>query len=326
MHSSHDTFSIARELIRKKEFAEAEALLLETIEAEPMNAIFWGLLAETYFNAGKIDKAQEANNKALSINPFDYFALQRKGDIFASMKHYDEALGIFESLLTSPKASHYLYKRIAKIHYLRKDPQKALETLRKAIEIFPGKADLYYQAYALYKEGGLRDDAMHAIAEAAHLEPENELYRSAKLSLRAEGESAENLEEAVELAGHSDPGMLRILGRKLKKEGQPEKAIEIFKKVVALDNSDFSRKELAFAYYHNKDFQKAFALFMSLDDEAFSDAPFVASIVAAAKTREEKEALLERMARLAVGGNKALWGKVSKLKKELAQIAEHEND
>lgn len=92
--------------------------------------------------------------------------------------------------------------------------------------------------------------------------------------------------------------------------------IEIFKKVVAIEDSDFTRKELAFAYYHNKDFSKAFSLFMSLGDDAFREAPFVASIVASAKTPEEKQALIERMARLAAAGNKSLWGKIKKLRKE----------
>ncbi len=326
MQASQDIFAIARDLIRKKEFAEAEALLLEALEKDAENAVLFGLLAEIYLSTGKIDKALEANNRALAINPSDFFALQRKGDIFALKKQYDEALEIFANLLSSPKAGHYLYKRIAKTLLLMKNPRKAIETINKAIEMFPDKADLYYQAYVLYKGMGLHDDAMRAIHEAVRLEPENEIYRSMKLSFRAESETAEKLKEAVELVGDTDVSMMKILARKLKKEGQIEKAIEIFKKILAIENSDFARKELAFAYYHNKDYARAFYLFNSLGDDAFLEAPFVTSIIASAKTKEEKKVLLERMSRLASSGNRSLWGRVNKLKKELAEKNPDEND
>ncbi len=326
MHASQDIFAIARDLIRKKEFAEAEALLLEALEKDPMNALFESLLAETYLNTGKIDKALEANNRALAINPSDFFALQRKGDICALKKQYDEALEIFTNLLSSPKATHHLYRRIAKIYQLLKKPQKAIEIIQKAIEKSPHMPELHYQAYLFYRDEGMQDAAMSAITKAHNLDPANDLYRTAKLALRAKNETAEHLEEAMELSGDTDVSIMRILARKLKKEGRLEKAIEIFKKILALENSDFARKELAFAYYHNKEYARAFSLFNSLGDDAFLEAPFVTSITASAKTKEEKKVLLERMSRLASSGNRALWGRVNKLKKELAEKNPDENN
>lgn len=326
MQSSHDFFTVARDLIRRKQYQEAEGVLLDGLAANPENGGLLGLLAELYLKTGKTEQAERYNSKALAINPSDHFALQRKGDILARKKEYPEALAIFENLLATSGGNPFLYARIAKTHLLLKNQKKALEILHKAIAQFPERADLHYQAFSIYREAGMHDEAAKSIAEAARLEPENELYRSMKLSLRAEAESAENLEEAVELAGQNDAGMLRILARKFKKEGEIEKAIEIFKKIVALDDSDFSRKELAFAYYHNKDFSRAFFLFMTLSNDSFSEAPFLNSIMAAAKTREEKEALIERMARIAAAGNKSLWGKVNKLKKELSQNENHEKN
>jgi len=319
MHSLNDTFTIARNLLRKKEYSEAEAILSEALNAEPANLPLMGLLAEVFFKTGRFKEAEQMNSSILAINPSDYFALQRKGDLLAREKKFDEAIEIFENLLSTGGGNPFLYRRIARAYQLQKNFEKAIDIIQKAIAKYPDKSDLHYQAFVLYRDTGMYDEAMQAISEAVQLEPYNELYRSAKLSLRAENESAENLQEAAELTGDSDPGMLKILARKLKKEGKIEKAIEIFKKVVALEDSDFARKELAFAYYHHKDFAKAFALFMSLGDDAFREAPFVASIVASAKTPEEKQALVERMARLAAAGNTSLWGKIKKLRRELPE-------
>ncbi len=326
MQKFSDIFTIARDLIHKKQYHDAESLLVEALESEPQNSLLWGLLAESYLKSGKSEKAEEANNKALAINPSNRFALQRKGDILAGKKKYEEALAVFKYLHDAGEEDPYLYRRIAKVHALQKDNKKAISVIVSAIEKFPLRADLYYQAFLLYRDEGMHDEAMKAISEAVQLEPHNQLYRSAKLSLRAECENVEKLEEAVELAGDSDASMLRILARKLKKEGKNEKAIEIFKKIISIEDSEFSRKELAFAYYHNKDFAKAFYLFMTLSDDAFSEIPFVNSIVASAKMREEKEALLERMTRLAASGNKALWVKVNRIKKELTDAKSDGND
>lgn len=325
MHTSHDAFAIARDLMRRKEYSEAVAVISEALTQTPENPMLLGLLSEIYLKSGNTEEAEKWNNKVLAFNPSDYFALQRKADLLAKRKEYDEALSIFENLIATSGGNPFLYRRIAKVHQLQKNSQKAIEVLRNAIEQFPDRADLHYQAFTVYREAGIRNEALTSISEAARLEPDNQLFRTMKMSLRAENENADTLEEVVELSGESDPQLLKILARKLKKEGNIEKAIEIFKKVVALEDSDFSRKELGFAYYHNRDFSRAFSLFMSLGDDAFSDAPFVNAIVTAAKTKEEKEALIERLARIAASGKKSLWGKVTKLKKELSQNKDEDN-
>jgi len=325
MHASRDAFAIARDLMRRKEYSEAVAVISEALTQTPENTMLLGLLSEIFLKTGNKEEAEKYNNKVLALNPSDYFALQRKADMLAQRKEYEDALSIFENLLTTSGGNPFLYRRIAKVYQLQKNSQKAIEVLRKAIEQFPERADLHYQAFTIYREEGMRDEALKAISEATRLEPDNQLFRSMKMSLRAENENAEALEEVVELSGESDPQLLKILARKLKKEGNIEKAIEIFKKVVALEDSDFSRKELGFAYYHNKDFGRAFSLFMSLGDDAFSDAPFVNAIVTAAKTKEEKEALIERLARIAASGKKSLWGKITKLKKEISNGNNEDN-
>jgi tetratricopeptide (TPR) repeat protein len=310
---------MTRELIRGGQFKEAEALLHESIVNNPGSQILAGLLAEVYFKTDRLDESERCIAEILLKNPSDVYTLQRKGDILAKKRKYSEALDIFLDLYNNGNSDPFLIKRIAKTCYLKCDYTRALEYITVGIRAYPERHDFYYLSCDIYQAQGNFNEAMASIESALRLDPENRFYYSKKLSLRAAGKnvSSESIEEMLELSGGEDPQVLRVLARKLKQEGNFAKAVEVLKKSIEFDNGDFAKKELAFAYYKNKEMKKAFDLFISLQDGNFRDNIFVSCLIASAMTDEDKNRLLERMKFLAaVSGYKNLWPRIKKISKK----------
>ena len=105
----------------------------------------------------------------------------------------------------------------------------------------------------------------------------------------------------------------------MKKDGKFENALEVFKKLISIDDSEFNQKGLAYLYYKMKDYKKAFNIFIALSDSNFSDNIFLSTIVASAKDVDDKKQLTERMTQLAEGLEqyRKLWGKIKKISKEI---------
>lgn len=131
MGDVRDMLAILRDLIRRKEYAEAEAVLAEALESNPNSAGLLGMAAELYLKTDRLDKAERAINDALAVNPADAFSLQRKGDILAKQKRYPEALELFLDLSRRNTDDPFLVKRIARAYYLAGDYDNALEAAQR---------------------------------------------------------------------------------------------------------------------------------------------------------------------------------------------------
>ena len=66
-----------------------------------------------------------------------------------------------------------------------------------------------------------------------------------------------------------------------------EKAEQIYKKLISIDNSEFNRKNLGFLYYRMKEFGKTFRIFMTMPDPYFLDNMFITTMINSAKTENE---------------------------------------
>lgn len=115
--------------------------LRQALEKEPNYGAAYSQLAKLYYSAGDMDKANEAADKALELDPYQPDFLYVKGKILEKHGRLDEALGAFQrATLVNPKESDAFFE-MGVIYQQRHDREKAVAAYRKAVELSPDDAD-----------------------------------------------------------------------------------------------------------------------------------------------------------------------------------------
>ena len=94
-------------------------------------------LGEVALKRGDFDAAQKAFREALAISPEDHAAAYNVGEILFSNQKADEAIPYFEMAIQIKKDWPSPYKRLGFVHLNKGDFDKALENLRKFLELDP---------------------------------------------------------------------------------------------------------------------------------------------------------------------------------------------
>jgi tetratricopeptide (TPR) repeat protein len=94
-------------------------------------------LGELALRRGDFAAAQEAFRKALEISPEDAAAAYNVGEIFFSNQKVDEAIAYFELAVRIKKDWPKAYHRLGLVYLNKGDFDKALENLRKFVELDP---------------------------------------------------------------------------------------------------------------------------------------------------------------------------------------------
>ncbi len=321
MNSLRDTINVAKALIIKKDYREAEAILSELLESNPTNALVLGHLADLYIKMGRLDDAERNVELILSRQPSNLYALQKKGDILVKRGRFNEALEILLDIYKGNDSDYFLTKRISKTYLLMDNPTKALEYANVAKNNFSAKADVYFLIFQIYRKLGDQRSAEQAINKALEVDPRNKFFYSQKISLRLQEKNLDssNVQEILDLTDDNNSYMVRLMADRLKKEGKFDKAVEVYKRLISIDGNEFNQKGLGYLYYKMKEYGKAFKIFMSLSDPNFTDNIFLSTIIASARELDDKKQLIERMVQLADGSDqyKSLWGRIKKLGKAI---------
>jgi len=321
MLSQSESIEIAKGLIRNKKYSEAEDVLLEAININKKNLFINGMLADLYIKMENLDNAELQLEYILQRKPGNFYALQKKGDILVKRGLHHEALDILMEIYKRGEIDYFLIKRISKIYLILNKLGKSLEFARKAAESYPDKSDVFYLLFQIYNKQKDFVKARESIDRALKIEPQNRFYYSKKLSLRMNEKNlnSSSIEEILEISDEMNPYLLNLLAKSLKNEGKVDRAIEIYKQIIALDDNEFNQRSLAFLYYKKQEYSRAFKIFISLSDSNFIDKIFLSTIIASAKELIEKEELLKHMLQLTEKSKTflVLWPRIKKLGKEI---------
>lgn len=138
---------------------------------------------------------------------------------------------------------------------------KAIEALNivKGMDYFDD-GDVYYYIFHAYRSKEDMENAKNTLMEGVKLYPGNEKLTSSLAAVFASGKVEGDMSEVlalVEKASADDPNniyLLSGLGDMYNQAGQPEKAYEVYKRVVTLKPDNF----VAWAIIGNSEFNKAY--------------------------------------------------------------------
>jgi type IV pilus biogenesis/stability protein PilW len=143
-------------------------------ELDPGNPEVEMMLGMTYRARGDLGKAEEYLRKAIDRKPDYAEARNNLGTVLADQKRWDEAAREFEAaaenvLYNTPERAYY---NLAEVQRMRKEPARAEDAYRRALQANSRYAPAYLGLAAVLGEKGNWDEAAAVLARCVQMLPD----------------------------------------------------------------------------------------------------------------------------------------------------------
>ena len=238
--------SVLREFMKileeESEFQWQIKVVEKILDIDPYSYIEWIKAIELYIYLSDIQKAFDAVEYAIAIEPSNTDAYYYKAYCFMEQADYEEAVSILESLDKTKDENIYIMLATCYTKMYKFDDSNRV--LKESENYFPISAkSLYISAQNCYKSSNDSNKAIELLNKAEEIEPYSSdiVYMLAKLYY--EQEAYEKAKDALTRLTYTDydesDGRAYVIGGDIEiKCGSPQKALEYYKKAFALDKYD----------------------------------------------------------------------------------------
>ncbi len=158
------------EALRARDYERAETLLLEAAEANPRSPEVLRLLGSVFFMRGRPLNAAVALKKAEAIAPLDERGRFTLALSYVALGYRDWARPELATLVEAAPGNALYRYWTGRLDYDDQQFAKALESLRRAVELDPGLAKAHDSLGLCYEALGRFDEAERSWQEAIRLE------------------------------------------------------------------------------------------------------------------------------------------------------------
>ncbi|MDT1996346.1 tetratricopeptide repeat protein [Carnobacterium divergens] len=299
----------------------SEQKLLQAKEILPEEPILTFALAELYFTMGKYAQAIHGYEELLAQGIDDMTGINlsaRCGSAYSAVGDFEQAIPYLETGVEENESTDLLFE-LGFTYLQNKEFRRTSETLFKLKELDPSYTSLYpYLAKSLEEENQL-DKASEVIREGLRVDQFNHelFYYAAQIFLKLDNEEqAETyLEEALALEPESEVIQLALTNLFIKQERFEESVVAIQKALINEEADPQFYWNLAIAYENleeydaaneayqkayeafkqNKDFLKAYALFLREEGNLKLTKTVLSEYLALEPTDEEMILLLDEI-------------------------------
>lgn len=223
----------------KGSIAEAILEYQEALQLDP-NASIYFAISRDYLLLSKFDRAVEAANEAVQLEPQNISYRENLGTIYFSASRLDLAIQEYEKIVKIDSNYTAAWISLARL-YQAIQPQKALEIYEKMLARNEEQLDILFQCAQLYSNLGRFDEAVLKYKQMLELDPSNKPLK-------------------------------KQLAETLAKGGKLDQARSILETMVESDSSDIEIiAALADVYLDQKQFQNAIGLYEKLLDRGIKN-------------------------------------------------------
>ena len=229
---------LGKALLRNSKPREALKYLLAAVENQPENQELWQAISEAHQQAGDLDLAMEAAERAVQVDPFAVKARLQASKVRWTRGELEKALDQINLAISLDPDDAENYVFMAKLLKEQGDKAKALQMLEKASQSKKADVRVMVEHASLLKDIKGAAAARDLIASFSERYPENpELLR-----LLAEAEDqCGNIKKAEMVAKKAlgiqpdEADLQMLMGKLQEKVGNLDQAVNYFSQAVALE-------------------------------------------------------------------------------------------
>ncbi|MBI4244151.1 MAG: tetratricopeptide repeat protein [Planctomycetes bacterium] len=161
--------------VNSKQYKEAEDLLIKAIDLDPKQFNAHYNLAIAYMELGKINEAINSLMEATKLQPGMKETREVKRKLayaYYLQKNYKEANKLMEEMYAKFPDDSDLLLDFGIFKYSIGETEKAIELLKKGIELKPSHAEAHNYLGKIYNNNGKYEEAMACFKKASELKPE----------------------------------------------------------------------------------------------------------------------------------------------------------
>jgi len=211
-------YNLAMAFQKAGQYDRAEEVLKRLIQYYPEDAAsYYSTILRMYDEAGMSDKAIEAAQKVIELNPQSEVAIFNLGILYQKLKRYDEAVAAFQQAIAFKSDFDFAWFNIGLCYYEQKRYRDAIGAFQKYAEIVPDSVEGWMQIGVNHMM--LKDfaGAVEPLKKAVSLQPDNgvALYNLGVtyLNLRADSSAREIYQTLVNVDADLASRLRRLLQR-----------------------------------------------------------------------------------------------------------------
>ncbi len=158
-----------------KKYDKAEYHFIKAIEIDPSKSYYHCELGETLYEVEEYERAIKAFKTAIKFDQQYDYAINELGRCFMKLKKYKDATQEFKNAIEIDSTFAPYYDNLINSLFQSKDYDDCLKILNRASEIFPKNTEFYYKTGLLeeliFKEP---QKALESVGKAVTLDPKNE--------------------------------------------------------------------------------------------------------------------------------------------------------
>lgn len=163
-------FGKAQQLIDKKQYDEAAAVLQQIVENDKLDFQAWTLLGIVRFVQVKFAEAEQAYLSALEAKPTFVLALINLGKLHAAQKNYEAAVGSLSRAVEAQPQSAEANFLLGEVLIQNRQATKAIPYLNEAVKL--GRSEAHLHLGWVFNAAGMKDKAAAEYEEFLKKKPD----------------------------------------------------------------------------------------------------------------------------------------------------------
>ncbi|MEY2986754.1 MAG: hypothetical protein RJB13_275, partial [Pseudomonadota bacterium] len=142
---------------------EKDAALLHVQEAIKRNKNYvhaHALLGDIYVASGRVDDALKCYKTAIELSPLNVIRYQVASDVLLGENRIDDAISILEIANEAGLESHFIFARLGECYFKKKDYNKAIRYLRRAVNGEPDNLSFQNSLAICHRDAGEFEEAL----------------------------------------------------------------------------------------------------------------------------------------------------------------------
>jgi len=230
---------------RRKNYEEAEKIVLQAIASNRRAAEYHNDLGNIYMAQGRLEPAEKCFREAMKLKPRYATPVASLGLLLAMLGKYREAADAYQKAIELAPDRPEFHRNFGYLLVAMSRPEQAIEHYRKTLLLKPDSPEILINIAEAYKIQRKFNEAAAAGLEAIKLDPQNTRTLLFMGDIYKDQDQAENAIPFYRQTLVVDPGSVYAhmrLGHALYRQGKTAESRSHFQKAVKLDPENLEAK------------------------------------------------------------------------------------
>lgn len=166
-------FNVSKILFEKLQYEQALPYAEKALKADANNVWYFVQAATVYDKLNRTPDAAKSLEIAVKKYPKDVDLKIQLSDYYLKLQRYTDAIALYDSIEARTGMIETMARQKKEVYMYLNKPEKAIAEIRRLVDLFPEKAEYYYDLFNLYVTLKRNEDALRLLQELIQKHPDD---------------------------------------------------------------------------------------------------------------------------------------------------------